>query len=561
MCGIGRQEAPMSTLEAGLVVASRYVLETRLDSGGRAEVWRANDTELERPVAVKLLRPSAEGGAQALEEFHAEAQAEAALRHPNIVEVFDWGHEGDMVYVVMELVEGATVTQSLETTGRLRWETALSVGRQVSSALSYAHQEGVAHGTISTDRILLGADGRVTLIGFGLRCRGGVCETPPSPDADTYALGGVLYEMLTGFSPFGAPPPDQPEQVGWPRPVHQIAHDCPSELSRIVMRAIAPDASHRYTTAAELHADLDAFARPKSLVWLWVLLAVLAIAGVAAGTWYFSSQQKVDVPYIVGRTPAEATTILQGAGLKLVVSGQSASSEVATGTIVSASPAGGQPVRKGADVAVVVSAGLPTVSVPSVVGADLQTASRQISAVGLHVGTVNRQNSTTIPADAVMSTDPSSGVQVTVGAAVNLVVSAGQVTVVVPDVRGAKQSDATSRLTAAGLVPQVGQTYSSQPAGRVISQGPAPGSVVAQGSMVTLSVSRGPAPVIVPNVVGALTSDAKTKLANVGLVPIVSIEASGTTPSGKTKGTVHTMSPGAGDSVSAGSQVTLSIYN
>jgi serine/threonine-protein kinase len=548
----------MTELQTGARIAGRYELQSRLDAGGNAQVWAATDEELQRQVAIKILVTPEGGDPSFVDAFRAEAQAEAGLKHPGIVEVFDWGHEGNLNYIVMDLLAGRTVRDALMSTGPIAWEQVVSVGRQISSALAYAHHADIAHGHVSAERIVLGADGRATAIGFGLRCRGG-CEIAASPDADTFALGGVLYEMLTGASPFGAAPAGHPANQPWPASPKQSVPGAPHELDRIVMKAISPDPAQRYHTAAELEADLDALAKPKSRAWLWWLLAVLAILFAAGVTWYFSSQQKVVVPDVAGKTQSEAATTLGNVGFKLVVSGQQASSTVPTGTVVSENPPAGTAVRKGADVAVVLSTGLPTVAMPSVSGVSLTAASAAIASAGLTVGTVTRQNSDTFPADTVISASQSSGAQVTQGTAVDLVVSAGQATASVPDVRGASQADATTKLSNAGFKVDVGQVFSSQSAGTVISQGPAAGSTVPAGSTVTISVSKGPAPVSVPDLASAKSNAAQSSLTELGLVPVVSTEASGTSPG--QKGVVVSQDPEAGAKVAPGSKVTLTIGN
>ncbi|MDR3686338.1 MAG: PASTA domain-containing protein [Coriobacteriia bacterium] len=551
----------MTELGTGTRIAGRYSLESRLDAGGRAQVWAATDDELQRKVAIKILITPAGGDPAFIEAFRAEAQAEAGLKHPGIVEVFDWGHDGDVNFIVMDLLSGHTVRQALDAQGRFAWQVVLGVGRQISSALAYAHHAEIAHGHLSAERIVVSADGNAAAIGFGLHCRGG-CEIAASPDADTFALGGVLYEMLTGSSPFGPAPEGHPQNQPWPTPVRHAAPDAPHELDRIVMKAISPDPAQRYRTAAELQADLDALARPKSRAWLWWTLAVLAVLIAAGATWYFSSQQKAVVPDITGKSQSEAESLLSNAGFKLVVSGQAASSAVPTATIISENPASGSAVRKGSQIAVVISTGLPTVAMPSVSGVSLTDASSAIASAGLTVGAITRQNSDTFPADTVISSSQAPGAQVTQGTPVDLVVSAGQKTVTVPDVRGISQSNATSKLTNAGLKTDVGQAYSSQPVGTVVSQGPAAGSTVPAGSTITISVSQGRAPVVVPDLTGATTSAAQNTLTELGLVPLVSKDASGTAAAaGRPKGTVHSQSPESGESVQAGSQVTINIYN
>ena len=548
----------MQQMQTGSLVAGKYRLEARLDEGGAAEVWKAQDDELKRDIALKILLTPEDGDPSFLDAFRAEAQAEAALKHPSIVEVFDWGHDGDANFVVMELLGGHTVRHELDDAGPVDWPGVLSVGRQLASALSYAHSAGVAHGNLDATRVVLSPDRHATVIGFGLSCRV-QCETPPSPDADTFALGGLLYEMLTGASPFGPRPAELPTSTPWPQPVHQAVGDIPHELGRIVDKAIAADPSHRYTTAAQLEADLDALARPKSRAWLWASLAVAAIVLAAVGTWYVSSQQKVVVPDVKGKTPTEAATVFSSAGLKMVVAGQQASTEVATGTVLAEVPAAGESVRKGAQVGVTTSKGLPTVSVPSVVGIALSDASAQIANAGLSVGAGRRANSTTYPVDMVISSFPEAGTSVIVQSRVDLVVSAGQATVTMPDVRGSKQADAAAKLKQLGLVVDVGKQYSTQPPGSVVSQAPDPGTKVPAGGTAVISVSQGQTPVKLPDLVGSSVSVAKSTLLNLGLVPLTSVEASGTHPS--KKGVVLSQNYSSGSLVAPGTRIRIVIGN
>ena len=541
----------MPDIQAGSLIAGRYQLEVRVDAGGKAQVWRATDAELKREVAIKLLLTPPEGDPAFVEAFRAEAQIEAGLKHPNIVEVYDWGHDGDANYIVMELLSGYTVRQHLQAEGPLAASMVLGVGRQVASALAYAHQAGVAHGTLSPETILVSPDGHASIIGFGLSCRG-ACEVPPSADADAYVLGGILYEMLTGASPFGPRPVSVPADQPWPEPVHKLAADTPHGLERVVMKAISPNAAERYTTAAELQADLDALAKPKSRAWLWILLAVLAVAIAAAGAWYFTTQQKVAVPDVVGQPQAAAEKSLTGVGLKLVVTGDAASSTVPTGAVISEQPAPGTSVNKNTQVTVTVSSGKPQVAVPSLAGVPLATATAQISSAGLVVGAVTHQSSDSYAVDAVISSNPSAGTQVAVGTTVALVVSSGQKTVTVPDVRGQSQANATTKMTNVGLKVETGTAYSSQAAGTVISESPAQGTVVPAGSTVTMQISSGPAPVKVPDVISATVSDAKTSIQNAGLVPVFT--NSGSVPS---TWTITSQSPQGGSSLATGKQVTL----
>jgi eukaryotic-like serine/threonine-protein kinase len=543
----------MALVEAGSLIAGRYQLEQRLDVGGRAQVWRAIDRDLERPVAVKILLTPEGGNESFIEAFHAEAELEARMHHPGIVEVFDWGHDGAANYIVMELLEGWTVSNILQN-GVMSVDHVVSMARQAAAALAYAHGEGIAHGSIGPDHIVFSPDGRATLIDFGLQCRG-TCEYPAMPDSDTYELGALMYQALVGASPKGPRPANLPENEVWPEAVHHLNPNVSQELSHLIMKAIAPDPDNRFRTAAELQAALDKLVKPKNRAWLWMLLAVIAIALVGGGTWYLATQPKVVVPDVVGLTQAQAESKVAAAGLSLVVTGQVSSTTAATGTIISENPPAGTKARSGSQVGVVVSTGVPDRTVPSVTGVSFEAASSTIASAGLVVGKVTRQNSTTFPAGTVISQSPSAGVQAPEGSAVNVVVSAGIAQVTVPVVTGVSEATAKDRLTKVGLVADVGRVYSSLPSGIVVTQGPAAGSAIAAGGTVTLSVSKGPAPVTVPDLTGAQAAAATTSLQNLGLVP-VSVETSGTSAQ---IGTVIAQSPDAGEKVDPGSQVRIFI--
>jgi eukaryotic-like serine/threonine-protein kinase len=543
----------MKSVDVGVLVAGRYRLEERLDVGGRAQVWRAVDQELERPVAVKILLTPEGSDPSFVEAFRAQAQLEARLQHPGIVEVFDWGHDEDANFVVMELIEGRTLRARLDQ-GVLLNEGAISVGRQLAAALAYAHAEGVAHGSISAEHVMVSADGRATLIDFGLQCHG-VCEYPALPDSDTYSLGQLLYEALIGAKPAGPRPVNLPDSLDWPAPPRKLNPNVWGRLESVVMKAISPKIEDRYPTAADLQADLDELAKPKSRIASLALMVLMALMIAAVSIWYFGTQSRIVVPSVTGMPAAQAESTLSSAGLKMVVTQRAASSSASTGTVMSEDPPAGSEARRGSSVKVVVSTGRAMTTVPSLIGMSLETASSNVASVGLVVGTVVTQNSDAFPANTIASQSPEAGTQLTAGSSVTLIVSAGQARATVPDVSGLSQSQATAKLDDAGLVADVTSVYSNLPSGIVVSQGPTAGATVARGSSVAISISRGPAPVRVPNVVGAKEADAVKSLQDVGLVP-VSVPTSGTASQ---VGNVISQSPARGTAVAPGSQVRIRI--
>jgi serine/threonine-protein kinase len=401
---------------------------------------------------------------------------------------------------------------------------------------------------------MVSPDGRATLIDFGLQCHG-VCEYPALPDSDTYSLGQLLYEALIGAKPSGPRPVNLPEGLDWPTPLRKLNPNVWGRLEHVVMKAISPEMDDRYPTAAALQADLDELAKPKSRIASMVLMGLMALMIVAVSIWYFGTQTRVVVPSVIGMPTAQAESTLTSAGLEMVVTQRVASASAATGTVISEDPPAGSEARRGSSVKVVVSTGRAMTTVPSLIGISLEAASSSVASAGLVVGTVVTQNSDAFPANTIASQSPDAGTELTAGSSVTLIVSAGQARATVPDVGGLSQAQATARLTDAGLVADATTVFSELPSGIVVSQGPTAGTTVAKGSSVAISISGGPAPVRVPNVVGAKEADAVRSLQDVGLVP-VSVPTSGT-PS--QVGNVISQSPTRGSAVAPGSQVRIRI--
>ena len=245
-------------------------LETLLGQGGMGVVYRARHRALDRPVALKLLTVEKAEDPSFAERFRREARALAKLQHPGIVTAYDSGEAGPYFYVVMELVEGASLRQMLEAQ-EVDAKTALAIVSQICSALQYAHEHGVVHRDIKPENILVDREGRVKIADFGLArlTRSGpslasltgshqIVGTPHymSPEqwerprevdhrADIYALGVVFYELLTGELPLGA----------FPAPSQRLELDV--RLDEVVLRTLAKEPDLRYQYASELKTDVD----------------------------------------------------------------------------------------------------------------------------------------------------------------------------------------------------------------------------------------------------------------------------------------------------------------
>jgi serine/threonine protein kinase len=265
----------------------RYRIEESIASGGMGSVFAATDTSLQRRVAVKVLRDDLGRDEGFVERFRREAMAAAALSHPNIATIFDYGQDGSRRFIVMELVPGEDLGALLRREGRFGCHRAATIAAQIADALAYAHTAGIVHRDIKPGNIMIEQDDRVKVTDFGiarasgdasLTAAGSILGTvdymspeqargdATGPATDIYSLGVVLYEMLVGVVPFTA---DSPISVA----LRHVSEDVPapsqtdnqvsSELDVVVRRATAKDPHARFATAAEMATALRA--RPSSL--------------------------------------------------------------------------------------------------------------------------------------------------------------------------------------------------------------------------------------------------------------------------------------------------------
>src|SRR6059058_6237198 len=257
----------------------RYLILRKLGSGGMADVYLAEDKELGRRVALKLLNERHANDDQFVERFRREAQSAAGLNHPNIVSIFDRGQAEGTYYIAMEYLDGRTLKELLVRNGPTPIPIAIDYARQILGALAFAHRNGIVHRDIKPHNIVVGGDGRLKVTDFGI-ARSGTSQmtevgsivgtaqylspeqargAPVDPRSDLYSLGIVLYEMLTGTVPFTG---DTPLEIAMkhlsttPEPPSERRPEVPHELDSVVLRALAKDPHERYQSADEMDADL-----------------------------------------------------------------------------------------------------------------------------------------------------------------------------------------------------------------------------------------------------------------------------------------------------------------
>ena len=522
---------PPDSTQRGHQYGGRYQIRRSIASGGMAEVFMARDALLNRPVALKLMHPEFAGNKAFVERFRREAQAAASINDPRIVSIYDWGSDEGTYFIVMEYVEGNTLSEIIRSSGPLDISSAVKIAADVCGGLQLAHAKGIVHRDIKPANIALTVNGQTKVMDFGIARAasdgaenvtqtGMVIGTASyfSPEqaqgrtvdarSDVYSVGVVLYEMLTGVVPFKG---DSPVAVAYkhvtedPVPPRELASDLSPELEAVVMKAMAKNPDNRYQTADQMRQDLERILRGEQ-VEATPLLSQEQTAMIDS-----SYRTRVDDGYDVDRT---SVLPVGGPGR----SGGGVLGKVLALILLVALIGAGWFIYQNFAPSIA-----PDIEVPDVVGKPVDEATRLIRAAGLTSEITRRQFSPNLPAFSVISQDPEDGLKVKEGVTVQLVVSQGPEQVDVPNLQGATRQEAEQRLIDAGLT--LGDV-SSQPdevveEGNIVGQSPPAGSKQDKGGQVSLILSSGKELVAVPSVVDVDQQTAESRIREAGLEPKV----------------------------------------
>jgi serine/threonine-protein kinase len=617
----------------GRMLDGRYRVGGIIARGGMSTVYRGTDQRLDRPVAIKVMSQQYVSDQAFLARFEREARIAAGLGHPGVVAVYDYGRDGEHVFLVMELVDGGTLRDLLRESAPLSVPVAFSILEPLLAALGTAHAAGQVHRDIKPENVLISAKGEVKIADFGLVravtsqtmatgdvILGTVAYLSPEqvatgtadPRSDVYATGIVCWEMLTGRAPFtgdtamsvayqhvhhdvppvtvGAPgvpealedlilaatsrePADRPRdaaaflsaavgiraRLGLRRVPVPVPHRQPYEppaarRAPVGSASVGPVPSAALSTAGPVagpggtravptmravtaeQAPPGPRAQPRTdrptpqltpaerrwqrrwvrrLVIVLVLL-LLATAAAVSG-WWLGSGRFAYAPTVVGLSRTAAETQVRSAGLVPKVS-EASDDRVVAGTVAKALPAPGTKLLRGSAVQVVVSTGRPMV--PDIApGTSVTRAAATLRDHALRPSAETRESyHDTVPAGAVVGTDPAAGQRLPTNSEVTLVVSTGPEPVTVPSVAGKTVDDATNKLIVDGFDPQgTRDAFSDRlDPGTVMGTDPPVGTLQPKGSRITVLVAVSKT---VPELRGHGAADATAALTAAGFTP------------------------------------------
>ncbi|MEN8040716.1 MAG: Stk1 family PASTA domain-containing Ser/Thr kinase [Actinomycetota bacterium] len=512
------------------VLSGRYKIVRHLARGGMADVYEAEDTLLNRAVAVKLLHANFASDDAFVARFRREAQAAANLSHPNIVAIYDWGQDEGTYFMVMELIKGRTLREIVKSEGALLPKRSAEIIAEASAALSIAHQHGVYHRDVKPGNIMITEDGTVKVTDFGiaralddseeLTRTGAVIGTatyfspeqaqglPADDRSDVYSLGIVLYEMLAGKPPFTGESPVAVayQHVSEPAPTpDSINPDVPREISAIAEHAIQKKPEDRYQTAEAFRADLIRYLGGNEPV-----AAAAVLAGAATA---MISPPLMAPPPVAGDpdttmtfdAPAEERSqagywAAVGALIVILLLGL---------WLLLRLLSGGDPVTS--TVSIPELAGVPAAEAFEILQQDLDLKVRSVP-----------ETSEEVDAGLVIRTDPPAGSELEPGSTVDVVVSSGPEQFGVPNVIGENVDIAAILIEAQGFIVGEREYVATDDVDEnlVIAQSPDGGSSAAPGTVVNLIVSAGPSSIEVPDVSGKSAETAILELSRAGFTNI-----------------------------------------
>ena len=558
----------------GRLLGNRYELIEKIGAGGMATVYKANDHILNRYVAVKILRDEFTTDNEFIRRFNTEAQAAARLAHPNIVSIYDVGNEGNVYFIVMELIQGKTLKEIIDEEGTISWKWSVNIAIQIASALEMAHRNNIIHRDIKPHNIIITEEGVAKVTDFGIakavsnstitafgttigsvhyfspeHARGGFTDAK----SDIYSLGVVMYEMLTGRVPFDA---DTPVSVAL-KHMQEVAVEpikinplIPESLNRIIVKAMQKDPNERYQTATDMLRDLRQVTKNPS------------------GDYVVIDKYKNDSP--TQRINLDSTKVVEEHQNKaepkneekkknklMVFLNKHKILKVLLILLICVIVFG---VAMLTTIKVIDSKKPKQIQIPNVVGKSLQEVKAITDEAGIKYDVAGEAFSADVEAGLVISQEPkyADNYKVLENSVLKVTVSKGLEMTNIPKLVGLTKQEAENELNKAGLKMEIKEETSEKiEQNYVISQEPEEGKEIPKGSTVAMTVSlgRGIEEVDVPNVIGKTEEEAKKAIEGAKLKAQVKYEEN----TSKSDGIVIKQDKEGGSKADEGSTITITV--
>lgn len=514
------------------VLAGRYELFERIGEGGMSVVYKAKDKLLNRFVAIKILKPEFIHDNKFIDSFRRESQAAASLSHPNIVNIYDVGKEGNIHYIVMELIEGRTLSDYIKAQGAMSYPKVITLAKQIAAALSFAHKNHIIHRDVKPHNVMITPNGTAKITDFGIakavnsativdntegiigsvhyfspeQARGGYVDEK----SDIYSLGIVMYEMITGSVPFDG---DNPVNIalmhinGEMVPPSNLVPGVPPALEHIILKCTDKYPVNRYASADELIEALNNLEFVSTIVGDSAIMNGRKRSKPIAETDYDDGYEDDDYDdYYEERAKAKKKKKIGGKkpnNKKMLIIG------AAAGVVV---------------IAVIAALvfgllGGKEIDAPNLTGMTLAEAQENAKALDLKIAEGDEVISEEVEKGRIVSQDPAPGEKIKTGSTITVNVSKGLGDGSVPDLKGKNESELKAYLEAAGFkLGKVTTQASDKPKGYVLQQDPAAGTEVEKGTEINVVVSDASlAKATVPSLIGKDINGAKSALSAAGL--------------------------------------------
>ncbi|MBQ6401104.1 MAG: Stk1 family PASTA domain-containing Ser/Thr kinase [Firmicutes bacterium] len=514
------------------VLAGRYELLERIGEGGMSVVYKAKDKLLNRFVAIKILKPEFINDHKFIDSFRRESQAAASMSHPNIVNIYDVGKEGNIHYIVMELIEGRALSDVIKEQGPMAYPKVIAISKQIAAALAFAHKNHIIHRDVKPHNIMMTPNGTAKITDFGIakavnaativdntdgiigsvhyfspeQARGGYVDEK----SDIYSLGIVMFEMLTGNVPFDG---DNPVNIAlmhingeMPRP-SQMVTGVPPALEHIIMKCTDKYPVNRYASADELIEALNNLEFVGSVVGGSVLMGADQPGdydyyddyddydGPVAETDYDEGDEYEDFQPEKQKKPVSQK---QKKKKRLIIILACVAAALIAGLVVcfALGVFGGKEIQA-----------------PDVTGLTVSEAEQVAAQYDLKIKEGRPVVDENVEVGKIVSQSPEAGGIIKTGSAITVYVSAGPGDGSVPDVVGMEEDSARAAIEEAGFKVNVSSQASEEESGTIISQDPKGGEQAEKGSTVNLVASDGSlAMANMPYLIGKSLSDAKSAL-------------------------------------------------